>query len=531
MKRFLVALLALSMLLGSTAALAEVPSVFPYQGEEITLRVMGWTGYYDYNYESVVGKWIQSTLGNVKIEMEIPADNAQTLMELYLSSGEDMPDVVMYRDPVQFMTNGYGDRCVNLLDYQEYMPNWNRLRETNAHLSWYDTEDGKAYIMNPVRYNALSEVWYYNEELLAKYDLAVPTTWEEMKHCMEVVCPNEKNVDGMLFIPWGQNYIFTVFASLFGTEGVSYAGVFYDYADNQWKYTLNAKEEQIKKAVAELADCYQKGYINADFLTWDTAAVAAKHNSGEWLFRSAYIGAGVDFVKNNIKAGIMAPPADEGVVPYIKADYTSETTDWIYVVSKTSKHPELACAFIDLLLSDEWATAVYWGVEGETYTVDENGKRAYTEEVQALRTTDIDAAKEKYGFATDMHYGTVFFSQNSCIADALFMARQDYENAYAILAADKLESGEWTTYYAANEPDFDEVTREDMAVITGAWSTYIGENIADFIYGRKNVETDWDAFMAGLDSQGDMAWVLETYNSAEQKPLRDMATERVYVRP
>lgn len=531
MKKILVCLLAVCMALSSAGALAEMPSVFPYEGEEVTLRVMGWSGYHDYNYDSFVGKWIQSTLGNVKIQMEIPADNAETLMELYLATGQDMPDVVMYRNPTQFLQNGYGVRCVNLLDYAQYMPNWNRLRESNPHLKWFDTEDGQAYMVNPVRYDALSEVWYYNQNLLDKYSLAVPATWEEMKADMELVCGQEENVDGMLYIAWGQDYISTLFGTLMGMEGKSYAGIYYDYATGEWKYSLTSMEAAVKKTVAELADCYAKGLINPDFITWDSATVNAKRNRGEWLFSAFYIGTGNELKQNNVSAAIMPPPAAEGVKTYVKADYTSDTTNWIYVVSNTSAHPELACAFVDLLLSEEWATGVYWGVEGETYTVDESGKRAYTEEVQKLRAEDLEAAKTTYGFATDLHYGTVFFSQIADIADALFMSRLDYENAYATTAADKLLGGEWQTYYTANAPAFDEVTKEDIDVIVDAWSTYIGENISDFIYGRKSVDADWDAFMAGLDGQGDMAWVLETYNSAVQKPLRAQQESRNYVRP
>lgn len=123
MKKFLGIVLVLCMLMGCVPAMAEIPSVFPYEGEEVTLRVMGWSGYYDFKWDSVFGQWLKETLGNVNIEMEIPADNAETLMELYLSTGEDMPDVVMYRDPEQFLVNDYGARCVNLLDYTEYMPN------------------------------------------------------------------------------------------------------------------------------------------------------------------------------------------------------------------------------------------------------------------------------------------------------------------------------------------------------------------------------------------------------------------------
>lgn len=531
MKRIAIFLLALCMALTSVGAVAEIPSVFPYEGEEVTLRVMGWQGYHDFNYDSFVGQWIQSKLGNVKIEMEIPADNAETLMELYLSTGQDMPDVIMYRKPDQFVLNGYGIRCVNLLDYQEYMPNWNRLRETNLHLSWFDTEDGKAFMLNPVRYDALSEVWYYNQDKLDQYNLEVPTNWAEMKAAMETVCSQEPSTEGITLTAWGQEYIVGIMGTLFGMEGKSYAAPYYDYTDGQWKYSLLALEDAVKKTVSEMADLYAKGYLNADSFTRQSADVTAVSNRGDWLFISPYIGAGMGMEQNGLHAAIMDPPADEGVTPFVKADYTSDTTDWIYVVSNTSKHPELACAFIDLLLSEEWATGVYWGVEGETYTTDADGKRSYTEEVMALRTSDQEAAKAKYGLATDLHYGTVFFSQNVAIADALFMSRKDYENAYASRAADMLYSGEWATYYTANVPAFDEVTQEDIAVITDAWKTYIGEGISDFIYGRKNVEADWDAFMAGLDAQGDIAWVLETYNSADQKPLRTQQENRNFVRP
>lgn len=531
MKKFLVCLLTLCMLLGCTSALAEIPSVFPYTGEEVTLRVMGWQGYNDFNYESTVGKWIKETLGNVKLEMEIPADELTTLSELYLSSGEDMPDVILYRDPVQFMQNGYGARCVNLHDYADYMPNWQRLRKTNAHLSWYDTADGKSYILNPVRYNALSEVWYYNKDLMAKYNLEVPTNWEEMKHCMEVVCAAEPDVDGMLHTAWGQSHIVQSVGTLFGMNGKTYADLYWDYDAGEWKYSILGLEEEIKQTVAAVAECYAKGWLNPDCFTWTSAEVKAKSGSGKFLFQFPYMGADIDYMKNGVNAAIMVPPMANGLKVYQKADYVSETTDWVYVVSNTSKHPELACAFIDMLLSEEWANHMYWGVEGETFNYDENGKRVYTQEVLDLTASDVDKAWEKYGLATNKHYGTVFFSQNACIADALFAGRAPYENEYAVMAADKLESGEWTVYYPANKPDFDEGTKEEMDMITSAWSTYIGESLADFITGKKSIETDWDAFMDGLKDQGDMEWVLEQYNAAEQKPLRDQATDRTFVRP
>ena len=62
MKKFLGIVLVLCMLMGCVPAMAEIPSVFPYEGEEVTLRVMGWSGYYDFKWDSVFGQWLKETL-------------------------------------------------------------------------------------------------------------------------------------------------------------------------------------------------------------------------------------------------------------------------------------------------------------------------------------------------------------------------------------------------------------------------------------------------------------------------------------
>ena len=154
----------------------ETQWALPYQGDPVTIRVMGWETYSDYNWENEFASGSRSGWGNVTIEVEIPVSDTGTLLDLYLSSGSDMPDIMMYRDPDMFMQNyGDGGRTLNLLDYAEYMPGYMERREQYPHLSRYDTEDGKCYMLFPCLSDRISEVWYQNQDLMDKYGLETPT--------------------------------------------------------------------------------------------------------------------------------------------------------------------------------------------------------------------------------------------------------------------------------------------------------------------------------------------------------------------
>ena len=100
MKRLvcLLMVLAFTFMFTPCSVAEETQWALPYQGDPVTIRVMGWETYSDYNWENEFGKWLKERLGNVTIEVEIPVSDTGTLLDLYLSSGSDMPDIMMYRD-------------------------------------------------------------------------------------------------------------------------------------------------------------------------------------------------------------------------------------------------------------------------------------------------------------------------------------------------------------------------------------------------------------------------------------------------
>ena len=288
---------------------------------------------------------------------------------------------------------GDGGRTLNLLDYAEYMPGYMERREQYPHLSRYDTEDGKCYMLFPCLSDRISEVWYQNQDLMDKYGLETPTTWDEMKACLDVVCAGEDDMSGIICVAWGIEYYYSQFASMFGSMGRSPADICYDYDQGKWVFALTEYEDIYRTALEEFADVYAKGYIHPDFATWEGSVCDSYIDTGKWLFANLYVDETSNLTQQGLNYTYITTPTALGAKPHVRADYRSDNTGWIYMISNTTQYPELCALYLELLTSEEYAVAARWGFEGVTYTVDENGKRAFTDEYLNM---DIETRKATY---------------------------------------------------------------------------------------------------------------------------------------
>ena len=530
MRKILATLLALALVLAAVPAMADF---YPYEGDEITLRVMGWETYSDYKWDSAFGQWLKEKLGNVTIEMEIPASDTSTLLDLYLSSGDDMPDVFMYRSAQNFMDlYGDGSRSLNLLDYAEYMPEYMARREQFPHLCKFDSAEGACYLIFPCLVDRASEVWVMNQDLADKYGLEAPKTLDDMKACLETVYAGEgDDLSGLTFLPWGFNNAFSQIGTLFGLRS-SASAIRYDYDKGEWVYVLTEYEDTVKQITEFMAEAYANKWLHPDFSSWEESTWRSYYDAGKWLFVNDY----VDAFNSRLEGCaaeytyITSPVAGSNTTPYVCCDYLSDNSGWCYGISATTKYPEAAAAFLELITSEEYAVAARWGIEGVTYTIDAEGNRTYTDEYQNDVAADKEAAKEKYGLATIVPYATMPWISDTYVSDYLTSTMCDKAKIANADIADKLASGEYQTYYGASRPFIDEDTLEDISVVTNAYDTYVSENIMNFVMGVRDL-SEWDDFMAGLADYGDMAWVLEQYNTAEQQALPAQQSQRVYFHP
>lgn len=67
---------------------------------------------------------------------------------------------------------------------------------------------------------------------------------------------------------------------------------------------------------------------------------------------------------------------------------TGYTGGWGIAITKACKDPVKAIQFLDWMVTEEACVLRYWGIEGEHYTYDENGKRVFLPEVEKARNED-----------------------------------------------------------------------------------------------------------------------------------------------
>ncbi len=136
------------------------------------------------------------------------------------------------------------------------------------------------------------------------------------------------------------------------------------------KVQLIEESEIYSRYLKVARDFYTKGYINGDAATTQLSSQDA-HKAGKIFASLEALKPGkADEVAN--AAGI--PGKLDQIVMTGKTVATSETAGAMLAISSTSKDPERAMMFINLLHTDkEINNLLNFGIEGEHYTVDGNG--------------------------------------------------------------------------------------------------------------------------------------------------------------
>jgi putative aldouronate transport system substrate-binding protein len=501
----------------------------PWKGDPITIRALGWVSYFQLNPATKFAKWLQAKLGNITLEVEIPAseDASRQKIQMYLASG-DMPDLHMIRDPNEFMDNyGDGSRTVNLLNYARYMPEYTERRASYPHLAKFD-RDGAAYLYFPALIDRLSELWEMNKTIIDKYGLSAPKNYAEMKAAMDKILASEPDMIGMLFLPWGFGKLYNDFGSLFGANDP--ASIYWDFDKERWCFALTERSELFRRVTAELAEGYTKRYIHPDLGALGGEVHDNIRAQGKAVFYYQYIDdfARTEYVNNVLTYQVeyIESPAAAGTKPRVNADFRSDPEGWGYVVAKNSRYPELACGLLELLGSREMANAYYWGWEGDTYeTV--NGVRRYTD---AFLTLSQDEGRRTYGLQKDTPYWFAPYISTAYVPDATIAAWRPEAKAAEAYFAGKLKSGEYEYNYGRPGPYFDMDTAQENATIKTAIDTYIWENLTAFVMGRKPM-AEWDSFVAGVSRYGNINKIVADYNAAPQRPFPANQFQRSYVIP
>ena len=492
MKKFLSLFLALVMLLSVAAASAENLAELPLTTEEgASVSILAINSYYS-NVDLKEATLLQEIANRAGVTIEWtlidPSSYADSVSPM-LASGKDLPDIIMMPDKdlnMDYLSSG----LIEPLDeHFDLMPNYTAFLEKNPIIkgSLTAVDSHIYYVPQTVVTNNYQPVLMYNMPWLEKLGIEAPKTLDEFVDYLRKIKETDMNGNGEndeipmsiqnAFLPY-------MFGPAFGLDLVS--GY---YADDEGVVHYAPYEKDAYKAyLSFLNGLYTEGLLEQEFTSLNRDQIVARCANDQtgvtfdfsWQMSTLY-SAQYESYKADPSVGVIAGAAPlsgdhEGF--YVGRNPISN----IFGINANSANKELAIKFLDYAMSDEAQDLYVWGMEGLTYEVDENGERHFLP-----RCTE----------------DTIWY-QGLGINAPNMPSQQSVPATDVLLAA----------WHVQNDREFEEpfirapfpevYSTEEEAEISGMYQvdiqTYVDENAVAFITGTKNLEGDFDAYIATLDS-------------------------------
>lgn len=347
--------------------------------ERVTIQIPVYDrGFENWNVaDNYYTQWVQQEFGekyNVDVEYVAISRSNEVTDYMQMIAAGTAPDIIMHYDMPQAVSY-YDEGAMQDIDYDElafYAPTyWAKMQET---IETYGTiDDHQAFIF------AERDPYYYNWVTLIRKDwcdqvgMEVPTTWEELQEVLAawqeagLGTYNHELIIGSFtyFYPWIEE----------GTTDEELA-LYLDL--NVAPFAWSATENYLRA----FNEMYNAGTLDPNFyLTTDDAMEKGKFVSGECGTYSFYMSNGTDvftsLLANDPDAEVAilnSTPSivAEGYTPYY---YEYPSYGMIMGINSQSTDEERAAVymFLEWLSQPENLTYMQYGVEGETYTVGEDG--------------------------------------------------------------------------------------------------------------------------------------------------------------
>lgn len=440
-----------------------------------------------------------------------------------ICAGGDIPDLLSYGWDTQSNLITYGEEGLfeELTQHMDSLPNYQKVLEADerAQYNLY-TDNGELYAFYGATYQPDGQNAFsggncaIRKDVLDELGLDFPETLDDLFDCAMKIKEAHPDIYPMiLHEEWQPPELLVYYANH------TYDDKYY----NGTEYVYGPTEDAYKEALMEINKWYTNGLISPDYFTHTsengTAAVAA----GE-----AYIIPSVwDGYPTNWQT--QYPDQEWVLVPAIKNEkygdpwvfYSGNPSEWnvgnsySVVISANSKVKDEMLQLMDLQYSDEVVDLVCWGVEGTTYTLDENGEKHIVPEM-----------REDPDFGPSLAFG-----QGTCRAAVFPTCQSAVANNDGALAGPIYYNGELSTdisNYNFMVENFDEakcvptslvITKpltsdqnEEYANIMTPVETFAKEQKVKFIKGERSFD-EWDQYLEELNAMGDIQAAMDIYNA------------------
>ncbi|MCR4885006.1 MAG: extracellular solute-binding protein [Clostridiales bacterium] len=513
MKRLLAMVLVLMMAAALLPASAEAPLEITMAVSENTLQPI--------LQDTVNIKFIQEKFG-IHINLQaIPSSDYQTKIASFFNTN-DLPDIIVGASLGTFQgIEDVDEMLIDLYDYRECLPTYFGLIEADDRINatkTYETmeEDGSKslYLMRDLEYNRIdiAPIGQIRTDLLEEQGIPMPTNWDELYDAMLKI--KEKHPDVYFFgSRAGTTRLIGALAYPMGSGGFGTfdgdRGMYYEKDLDKWIY--GPSQAAFKDVIQYLANAWKDGLIDPDYQTSTRDELWEKISTGKVVY----------FKDNNsFLARVFQPAFDQAgqgwkmeIVPPLANKHTSTRElryerDWSdgLVISKKCPEIERVLKMLDWCFTEEGVKVMNFGIEGETYYIDEEGHPMV-----------VDSILEQTKDAVDQFNAIQSILGVGCWCWTPYIDEGTYLQTSGKLFIDLGEEIRGYTEAGLIDfkplvPSFTTEENEKIAEIELRLDTIFDSQIDAFITGTRSMD-EWDSFVAELNNNG-VAELEELFNTA-----------------
>lgn len=480
MKRILSIALALLLALGCFSAFAEEAP--------LTIRVMTTA----HPTMPISADWLTfKTLEdkfNVRFEFElVPEADYDEKLQTILAGG-DIPDVFFAKTSI--MAQYYDLGVVLQLDdlLAEYAPNllaqWDS-HELNRNVK---SDDGHYYYTTYIdESSGLECCGWMNVDMMTECGIeAVPASYEELEADLKLFREHYGADSGCIPMACGPWY--TVERPIYYAFKTFDDWIYYNDEDG-YVYGPYYYADNMKAAVSYMHGLFADGLLDSEYLTRDADSINALAAEGKigyfvtWADHAAAIAEGGSYGCNYIPV-----PALQATIDVEKhVGHKSATGTPMFISAGASE--EVVRRWLEIvnyIYSDEGILLMDWGVEGDTYEM-VDGKPQLTEKVLGSELGELNG-RRSFGMEPQAFPHLASWDGWSAV---LWDVTVDVTNANA-------------PFVLPQQPNLTGSFDEDseLAQIMGDITNYVKTNLTQFVVGEKDIEAEWDGFVAQLKAMG-----------------------------
>ena len=430
---------------------------------------------------------------NVQLEfIVVPNADYNTKMHLLLNSAE-WPDVFrMWAMETEYAMNGILTPVSDYLNLMPYLSAHFATGDYDADLVNFKESDGKFYPMpNMTPWTGIDAGLITRVDYLKAHGKEVPKDYNEVYELMKYF--KEQNPDSWPMSPWELGWPIRFMRSSWGIEQADHEALYYDNSTGQ--YAPAYTSPQMKSLLKWWAKGYAEGLVDPEIFTkgWDEMMQMLVTEKALFAFcwgdnTDATNSIARDTIPEFTLEHIVPPGSTDGTKPAFNLSKLSAGLGVPSAIMKRNYFEDLMRFFDWYLYSEEGAELNNWGVEGVTFNW-KDGKRVFTDELLASPDGPAKQAQIDYGLFGQLH--------------RYWMPDRNWEYAGAVCVRVSDEMRKLGYIYPARPmPKLSVDDIEEIGLLSAPINDAFLKARDDFVTGRLSIDSDWDKFVAEMESRG-----------------------------